>query len=107
MSVAFRFLTTPQASGSRHVVCPRLLQAIRRAPHPPQAGCVPGDRRQCIHRTSHSPATHLLEAGVDLPTLQRLLGHGYVSTTMRYLHLARSHLTGTTSPLERLHPLPD
>ena len=36
--------------------------------------------------------------------LQRLLGHGHISTTMRYLHLARSHVTGTTSPLELLDP---
>jgi hypothetical protein len=43
---------------------------------------------------------------VDLPTLQRLLGHGHVSTTMRYLHLAHSHVTGATSPLELLD-LPD
>ena len=32
-------------------------------------------------------AAHLIEAGVDLPTVQRLLGHGYISTTMRYVHL--------------------
>lgn len=57
-----------------------------------------------IHTLRHAFATHLIEAGVDLPTVQRLLGHGHISTTMRYVHLARSHLTGTTSPLELLDP---
>ncbi|MSQ71653.1 MAG: hypothetical protein EXR27_10260 [Betaproteobacteria bacterium] len=48
----------------------------------------------------------MIEAGVDLPTLQRLLGHGHISTTMRYVPLARAWVTGTTSPLDLLDPLP-
>jgi site-specific recombinase XerD len=59
-----------------------------------------------IHSLRHAFATHLIEAGVDLPTVQRLLGHGHISTTMRYVHLARARVTGSTSPLELLDPLP-
>jgi len=55
-----------------------------------------------IHTLRHCFATHLLESGVDIHTIQRLLGHNHVSTTMRYFHLAQNKLTGTTSPLELL-----
>jgi integrase/recombinase XerD len=46
-------------------------------------------KRGGIHTLRHCYATHLLEAGVDLHSLSKWLGHRHVSTTMRYLHLAR------------------
>jgi len=55
-----------------------------------------------IHSLRHAFATHLLEGGVDIHTIQRLLGHNHISTTLRYFHLARKHLTDTPSPLELL-----
>ena len=46
-------------------------------------------KRGGIHTLRHCHATHLLERGVDLHSLSQWLGHNHVSTTMRYLHLAR------------------
>ena len=59
-----------------------------------------------IHGLRHAFATHLLEAGVDIHTIQRLMGHGHISSTLRYFHLARKHLAGTVSPLELLEATP-
>ena len=59
-------------------------------------------KRGGIHALRHAFATHLLETGADVHTIQRLLGHSHISSTLRYFHLARKHLTKTPSPLELL-----
>jgi len=55
-----------------------------------------------IHALRHAFATHLLESGTDLHTIQRLLGHHHITSTMRYLHLARKNVTDRCSPLDLL-----
>ena len=64
-----------------------------------------------IHTLRHCFATHLLEAGVDVTVIQKLLGHASVLTTMRYVQVSRKRLGATRSPLDLLRvptePLPE
>jgi len=59
-------------------------------------------KRGGIHALRHAFATHLLEDGTDLHTIQRLLGHRHIGTTMLYFHLARRGITERRSPLDGL-----
>jgi integrase len=59
-------------------------------------GIEPGN----IHTFRHSFVSHLVMSGVDLPTVQKLMGHSDIETTMIYAHLAPEHLKGAVDKLE-------
>jgi site-specific recombinase XerD len=75
-----RTMDGPMHAGCLQRMCKRAVARARLAKH------------VSMHTLRHSYATHLLEAGVDVVTLQKLLGHNSLGTTARYLHLSRRHL---------------
>ena len=74
-----------------------LQKAIKKASH--VAGLT---KRVNCHALRHSFATHLLESGYDIRTVQELLGHSDVSTTMIYTHVLNRRGKGVVSPLDGL-----
>jgi site-specific recombinase XerD len=83
----------PQAPMDPRTAQKIFYTAVRRAGLP---------RRGGIHSLRHSFATHLLEAGVEITAVQRLLGHSSLATTSNYLHVRQERLAQIKSPLQLL-----
>ena len=80
----------PVSPRTVQMVCQRALEASGLSKH------------VHMHTIRHSFATHLLESGTDLRTIQVLLGHHSFSTTARYLHITTATLKSTRSPFDGL-----
>jgi integrase/recombinase XerD len=80
--------------GSVHRICVQAARAAGLGKH------------VTLHTLRHSFATHLLEAGTDIRTIQMLLGHRNLKTTAIYTHVSPTAVEKTRSPLDLLGPLP-
>jgi len=87
----------PGQTPDRHLSIGQVQRLCRRAVR--AAGI---RKKASMHTLRHSYATHLLEAGADLASLQKLLGHNQLSTTLRYTHVGQPHLQRLRSPLDTL-----
>jgi len=90
----------PGADPSQPVSVKTIFRACRQAAH--SAGIA---KSVHPHLLRHAFATHLLEAGTNLRTIQILLGHANLETTARYLQVADVNVRATISPLESLESL--
>jgi integron integrase len=96
-------LSTDPRSGvvrRHHLFEERLQRALKKAVM--QAGIA---KPVSVHTMRHSFATHLLQGGTDIRTVQELLGHSDVSATMIYTHVLKVAAGGTASPLDSLLPI--
>lgn len=85
-----RFPERPMTAGSVRSTCQKVTREI------------PAIQRVTPHCLRHSYATHLLDAGTDLRTIQALLGHACIRTTAIYTHVSMSKLRKAPSPLDLL-----
>jgi site-specific recombinase XerD len=87
----------PGRAGAGHVTTRAMAMAMKKARTRARIG-----KRVSPHALRHSYATHMIEAGADLRTVQVLLGHASIRSTVHYVHVSQARLTAIASPLERL-----